>query len=73
LRTLLRLKDEAATAWQIKVDGHLIKEPTEIEIVLGGDHEAHTFVKALEFAATTLRGMLGSSLDDDYSKETVEM
>lgn len=59
-RTTLRLRNEGGTAWRVKVDGKVIEDPTEIEIALGGDHEAWTFVESLEFAAKRLRGMVGN-------------
>ena len=58
--TVLRLQDEGATAWKVRVDGQTFKQPTTIEIVLGGDSEGRTFVDALEFALTILKEKLKS-------------
>lgn len=60
-RTYLRLKDQAGTAWSVRVthgqDQHtFIEDPNEIEIWLGGDTEQETFVAALRFAADAIDG-----------------
>ncbi|QYY35154.1 hypothetical protein [Ruficoccus sp. ZRK36] len=60
-RTLFRLKDLACTYWSIKVDGVSTNHPSEIEIVLGGDCEAETFLEALEFTSRVLREKLRST------------
>ncbi|MEK4452314.1 MULTISPECIES: hypothetical protein [unclassified Paenibacillus] len=62
-RTVLRLYDEASTAWEVSVTPEfgeevLFDQPKSIEIVLGGDAEAQTLIEALEFAASELRKQL---------------
>ncbi|WP_426332675.1 hypothetical protein ACN9MH_15290 [Paenibacillus silvae] len=65
-RTVFRLEDQASTAWSLYVspeygDKIVVEQPKSIEIVLGGDSEAHTFIEALEFAAQELRRQLNSN------------
>lgn len=62
-RTVFRLEDQASTAWSLYVspeygDEIVVEQPNSIEIVLGGDAEAQTFIEALEFAASELRRQL---------------
>jgi hypothetical protein len=59
-KTILRLSDEASTAWDIVVKDsygnvNTIESPKEIELKLYGDSEAETFIEALEFAVNTLK------------------
>ena len=49
-RAYVKLKDEGGTGWLIRVDGEVF-QPTEIEILVGGDSELETFKNALFFAA----------------------
>ena len=62
-RTILRIVDDGATALSIKVDGEQEKDAREIEIILGGDTEAATFIEGLEFAVRVLRGQFGPAAD----------
>lgn len=63
-RTMLRLIDEAGTAWRVTVDGKTTVDPGTIEIVLYGDCEAETFAESLEFAAKTLLEQLSREYID---------
>lgn len=68
-RTLFRLKDEGGTAWAVRLDGRAVGSPNQIEISLGGDHEAETLALALEFAAKKLREEIGSGIGLDFFKD----
>ena len=72
-RTILRLRDDGGTAWSARVDESTFESPREIEIVLGGDCEAYTFLQALEFAVKSLRKRIdphdqnvGTEVDVDF-------
>jgi len=71
-RTFIRLHDDAATSWCIKIDGKVFDQPREIEIALGGDHEAETFVAALEFAAKVIRGQIGCPMWSESHEAKVD-
>jgi len=53
--TILKLRDETNTCWNLKCDDHETDQPKEITIELRGDTEAETFIKALEFAVSVLK------------------
>ena len=65
----MRVIDDGATALTVRVDGKEIEDAGEVEIVLGGDTEASTFIEGLEFAVRVLRGQFGS--DFSPAKEEV--
>ena len=54
-RTYFRLKDLSSTDIEVVTSEDEFGNK-EVEIRLGGDCELSTFIEALEFAATTLRG-----------------
>jgi len=53
--TFLELKDEAATCWEVEVDGQVFKQPSKMVVRLYGDTEGYTFADALEFASKYLK------------------
>jgi hypothetical protein len=58
--TTFMLKDEGSTGWNLyftdsKDQRYVVEDPRDIEIDLYGDCENYTFIKALEFAARTLK------------------
>jgi hypothetical protein len=59
-RTIFRLTNESCTGWEVTVDGVKTETPSKVELLLGGDTEAETFLEALKFAAATLRAELKS-------------
>ena len=61
-RTVLRLINEACTDLRVRVNGGAVKEVEKIEIILGGDCEAHGLVKGLEFAVKVLNSQLRRDL-----------
>ncbi len=61
-RTVFRIIDDGATSLRVRIDGQEEQRPAKVELVLGGDHEAESFVEALEFAARVLRGQLDASM-----------
>ena len=60
-RTVLRIINEHQTNIQVGVDRGPLKPVDQIEIVLGGDSEASTFLEGLEFAVRVLRDQLSRS------------
>ena len=61
-RTVFRLSNGCGDM-RISVDGRKIEGAERIEIILGGDSEAQTFVNALEFAADILRAQMGDGVE----------
>jgi hypothetical protein len=61
-RTVLRFIDDGATALTVRVNGKEVEDPTEVELVFGGDTEAATLIEGLEFAVRVLRGQFGADL-----------
>lgn len=66
-RTVFRIIDDGATALSVRVDDGQEQDAREVELILGGDTEAATFIEALEFAVRVLRGQLGP--DSKSAKE----
>lgn len=58
-KTYIRLSDLGGTSWQIRVHskGEIINvpEPESVEIILSGDTEASTIIKALELVVRFLK------------------
>lgn len=54
-RAVLRLSDLGGTTWSVTVDGEERGHPGSVELWFGGDAEVDNLVRALEFAALTLR------------------
>jgi hypothetical protein len=68
-RTVFRLSDDGSTTMSVRINGRRVKNVQTIEIVLGGDSEAETFIEALEFAARILRGQNGIYSGDKPEEE----
>jgi hypothetical protein len=70
-RTLFRLINHASTSMQCRINDATLADADKIEIILGGDAEHETFIKALEFALSVLRSQSGinrfSSSEEDVS------
>ena len=54
-RTYFGLSDLASTDWSVRLNGKEWLRGDSVEIALGGDAEAETFIEALEFAVATLK------------------
>ena len=78
-RTYIKLKDEASTDLRVRVKGRLdgdyyFDDVDEIELILGGDTEANTFIDSLEFALKTLkRQQEANHYERNHLKETIEV
>ena len=57
-RTYFSLEDLASTDMTVMVGGQLF-ERGKVELYFGGDAELETFIEALEFAAKSLKVMIG--------------
>ncbi len=66
-RTVFRIIDDGATALSVRIDRGQEQDARGVELMLGGDTEAATFIEALEFAARVLRGQFGA--DNKSAKE----
>lgn len=56
--TVVELVDQGSTAWDVVVDGVRSEQPRKLQVVLMGDAEATTFVRALRFLANELEVQL---------------
>jgi hypothetical protein len=54
-RTVFRLQDLGATDLRVRVDSGDLHSASSVEIVLRGDSECETFIRALEYALSVLR------------------
>lgn len=70
-RTVLRIHDDGASVITLRVDGQEIDQPKSIEIVVGGDSEAATFIEGLEFAVGILKSQHGLPVADYDSEEEI--
>lgn len=65
-KTIVQFIDDAATCWNIYVNGNKIEEnPEKITIELLGDSECETMIEALEFAAKSLRTIYNINKEND--------
>ena len=68
-RTVFGIKDCASTDLRVQINDEPIKEVSEIKIILGGDAEYDTFIKALEFALETLKNKYKENSEQQKSKD----
>ena len=54
-RTVIRLRDAGGTDLRVGIEGATPESVTSVEIVVGGDAECRTLIRALQFALRTLR------------------
>jgi len=73
-RTVFELSDSASFAWWIEIEGGsevaeddertvVLDQPRRVRLVVEGDAEAHNLLKALEFAAATIRAQMLTAKD----------
>ncbi len=70
-RTYLKLKNEAGTSLEIKVNGQEfdLANDGEFEIILAGDTECETFIKALKFTVATLESQVNGEEEEITTEE----
>lgn len=69
---MFRLTDLGGTDMRVSLNGGPMKSVDKVEILLGGDCEAETFIEALEFAVRVLRGQYGPPYNEQNMEEVPE-